>query len=114
MGLGRDDKPLALPLCPEQDGRSEWRRQRMPRRRESALGAMPEWRLEHLYPAMDSAAFAADLKRSAEEAAAFAEAYRGKLADLLAAEDGAARLHEAIRRYEALEDLMGRVMSYAG
>ncbi len=81
---------------------------------ESALGAMPEWRLEHLYPAMDSAAFAADLKRSAEEAAAFAEAYRGKLADLLAAEDGAARLHEAIRRYEALEDLMGRVMSYAG
>ncbi len=81
---------------------------------ENALGAMPEWRLEHLYPAMDSPAFAADLKRSAEEAAAFAKAYRGKLADLLAAEDGAARLHEAIRRYEALEDLMGRVMSYAG
>jgi oligoendopeptidase F len=81
---------------------------------EKALGPMPEWRLEHLYPAMDSPAFAADLARSAEEAAAFASSYRGKIADLLAAKDGPARLHEAIRRYEALEDLMGRVMSYAG
>ncbi len=81
---------------------------------DSALGAMPEWRLEHLYPAMDSPAYAADLARSAEEAAAFAATYRGKLAELLSGEQGALRLFEAIRRYEALEDLMGRVMSYAG
>ncbi len=81
---------------------------------ESALGPMPEWRLEHLYPAMDSPAFAADLARSAEEAAAFAKTHRGTLADLVSGKDGPAKLHEAIRRYEALEDLMGRVMSYAG
>ncbi len=81
---------------------------------DGALGPMPEWKLEHLYPAMDSPAFAKDLARSAEEAAAFARTYRGKLAELLAGKQGPAKLHEAIRRYEGLEDLMGRVMSYAG
>jgi oligoendopeptidase F len=78
------------------------------------LGPMPEWRLEHLYPAMDSPAFAADMKRAAEEANAFAETYRGKLATLAALPDGPQALFDAIKRYEALEDLMGRIMSYAG
>ncbi len=59
-------------------------------------------------------AFAADLARSATEAAAFAKDYRGTLVTLLSGKDGPTKLHEAIRRYEALEDLMGRVMSYAG
>jgi oligoendopeptidase F len=84
------------------------------RAKDANLGPMPEWRLEHLYPGMDSAAFAADLKRSAEEAAAFAAAYRGKLEAMVAAPDAAVALHAAVQRYEALEDLMGRVMSYAG
>jgi oligoendopeptidase F len=84
------------------------------RAKDANLGPMPEWRLEHLYPGMDSAAFAADLKRSAEEAAAFAAAYRGKLESIVAAPDAAVALHAAVQRYEALEDLMGRVMSYAG
>ncbi|MGL5114597.1 MAG: M3 family oligoendopeptidase, partial [Beijerinckiaceae bacterium] len=75
---------------------------------------MPEWRLEHLYPAMNSPAFAADMKRAAEEANAFAESYRGKLATLAAAPDGPQALFDAVKRYEALEDLMGRIMSYAG
>jgi oligoendopeptidase F len=78
------------------------------------LGPMPEWRLEHLYPAMDSPAFASDLKRAAGEASAFADAYRGKLAALASGADGAEALFEAVRRYEGLEDLMGRIMSYAG
>jgi oligoendopeptidase F len=82
--------------------------------KDAGLGPMPEWRLDHLYPAIDAPAFAADLARSAEEAAAFAAAYRGNLEGLLAAEGGREALYEAIRRYEALEDLMGKVMSYAG
>ena len=82
--------------------------------KDAALGAMPEWRLEHLYPAMDSAEFAADLARAAAEAAAFGQEYRGTLEALLRGPEGAAALHGAIRRYEALEDLMGRIMSYAG
>ena len=78
------------------------------------IGDLPEWDLSHLYPGMDSAAFAADLDRALAEAQAFAGRYRGKLADLLAQEDGGAALAEAIGAYERLDDLLGRIMSYAG
>jgi oligoendopeptidase F len=81
---------------------------------DGGLGPMPEWRLADLYPAMDSPAYTADLARAATEAAAFAKAYRGKLDALARGRGAAAALHEAIARYEALEDLMGRIMSYAG
>ncbi len=47
------------------------------------LGALPEWRLDHLYPGMESAEFAADLARASEDAKAFASARKGRLADLL-------------------------------
>jgi oligoendopeptidase F len=79
-----------------------------------ALGALPEWDLTHLYPAMDSPAFAADVERAATEARRFAELYRGKLAALAAREDASAALAEAVRAYEGLEDLVGKIMSYAG
>jgi oligoendopeptidase F len=82
--------------------------------KEANLGDMPEWRLEHLYPAMDSKEFAADLAHSATEAAAFAEDYRGKLEGILRGKSAAEAMHSAIQRFEALEDLMGRIMSYAG
>ena len=75
----------------------------------SSLGALPEWRLDHLYPGMDSPQFAADLDRAGDEARAFAAAHKGQLAQRLA--QGA--LVGAIREYEALQDLMGRLMSYA-
>jgi oligoendopeptidase F len=78
------------------------------------LGTMPEWRLEHLYPAMDSAEYAKDLAYAAAEAAAFAKSYRGKLAGILKKPDAAKKLFDAIARYEKLEDVMGRIMSYAG
>ena len=76
------------------------------------LGNLPEWDLSHLYPAIDSPAFAADLAKAEDECAAFAESYRGKL-DALAREDPRG-LGEAVARYEAAEDLLGRLMSYAG
>lgn len=79
-----------------------------------ALGALPEWDLTHLYPAMDSPAFAADVERAAVEARRFAELYRGKLAALAVREDASAALTEAVRAYERLEDLVGKIMSYAG
>ncbi|HEY1736457.1 MAG TPA: M3 family oligoendopeptidase [Methylovirgula sp.] len=78
-----------------------------------ALGPLPEWNLADLYPAMDSAAFTGDLKRAETECKRFAETYRGKLVALAEADDGKGVL-EAIKRYEALDDLMGRIMSYAG
>jgi oligoendopeptidase F len=72
------------------------------------LGDLPEWRLDDLYPGMDSKELAADLKKAKAEAAAFAKEYEGKLASL----DGDG-LAGAIQRYEALSQILGRVMSYA-
>jgi oligoendopeptidase F len=83
-------------------------------RRTAELGALPEWDLSHLYPGMDSPAFAEDLRRAEAECKAVAEAYRGRLDGLARGENAAAALHEAVSRYEAVEDLLGRVMSYAG
>ncbi len=80
----------------------------------SDLGALPEWDLSHLYPGIDSAPFRADLARAEAECKAFAESYRGKLAAIVSASDASAELGEAVRRYEAVEDLLGRLMSYAG
>jgi oligoendopeptidase F len=80
---------------------------------ESDLGSLPEWNLADLYPSMESARFAADLGRAATDCKAFADDFRGRLA-ALAAEDAGAGLLPAIQRYEALEDLLGRIVSYAG
>ena len=77
------------------------------------LGLLPEWNLADLYPAMDSPAFAADLKRAIADCASFAGTWKGKLAHTLAGTDGPARLLKAIQEYEALDDLIGRIMSYA-
>ena len=80
----------------------------------SDFGTLPEWDLSHLYPAMDSPEFREDLARAEGECKALAEAYRGRLDELARADDAAARLGEAVQRYEAIEDLLGRLMSYAG
>jgi oligoendopeptidase F len=78
------------------------------------LGALPEWDLSHLYPGLDSEAFKADLARAEAECKAIAETYRGRLDDLAKGANAAAVLGEAVKRYEAIEDLLGRLMSYAG
>jgi oligoendopeptidase F len=78
------------------------------------LGALPEWDLSDLYPGIGSDAFRADLARAEAECKAMAEAYRGKLEELAKRPDAAAALGEAVQRYEAVEDLLGRLMSYAG
>ncbi|MGP8225682.1 MAG: hypothetical protein ACLQGT_05960 [Terracidiphilus sp.] len=79
----------------------------------AALGVLPEWNLADLYPAMGSPRFTADLARAEAECKRFAETYKGKLAALAEA-DGGKGLMEAVKHYEALDDLMGRIMSYAG
>jgi oligoendopeptidase F len=74
----------------------------------SDLGALPEWDLTDLYPAPDSAELAADLTHVDGEAKAFRKRYKDKLSGL----DGAA-FGAAIAEYEAIDETMGRVMSYA-
>jgi oligoendopeptidase F len=69
---------------------------------------LPAWDLSDLYPAIDSPAIQSDLDEAEAEARDFAEIYAGKLADLPGAEIAA-----AIQRYQALEERLGRVMSFA-
>ncbi|MEA2838909.1 MAG: oligoendopeptidase [Methylobacteriaceae bacterium] len=78
------------------------------------LGPLPEWNLADLYPSMESDLYAADLARAEVECKAFSEEYRGKLEDIVRSDDAGTALAVAVRRYEAIEDLLGRIMSYAG
>jgi oligoendopeptidase F len=80
----------------------------------SPLGALPEWNLADLYAGLADPAIARDLDRADADCAAFEAAYKGKLAELAASPGGGAALAQAVRRYEALDDLMGRLGSYAG
>ncbi len=75
---------------------------------------LPRWRLDDLYEGLDSPAFAQDLKRAAHECREFAACYRGALAGLLAQPDAPQKLHDAIARYEAIDDLITKIMSFAG
>ncbi len=72
------------------------------------LGQLPEWNLGDLYAGPDSPVFAADLANAAAKSAAFSAQYKGKLANM----DGAG-LAAAVKEYEALNDLVGRLGSYA-
>jgi oligoendopeptidase F len=80
----------------------------------SPLGALPEWNLADLYAGMDDPQVKRDLDRADAECLAFEEAYKGRLAALADAPDAGAKLAEAVRRYEALDDLLGRIISFAG
>jgi len=84
------------------------------RTRTNRLGALPEWNLADLYPALESAEVKRDLDRAALECEAFEQAYKGKLASLAESQGGGAALGEAVKRYEAIDDLLGRLISYAG
>ena len=74
------------------------------------LGALPEWNLNDLYPGLDAPELKRDLERAAADSAAFEIDFKGKLATLTA--EG--KLVDAVKRYEALDDLLGRLISYAG
>jgi oligoendopeptidase F len=74
----------------------------------AALGKLPEWDLADLYPGPASPELARDLAVLATDATAFRARYEGRLTDLSGSELGA-----AVARYERLQEVAGRVMSYA-
>ncbi|MGB3272751.1 MAG: M3 family oligoendopeptidase [Xanthobacteraceae bacterium] len=76
--------------------------------------ALPEWNLADLYPSIRAPEVTRDLDRLDADCIAFEQAYKGKLAEQTAAEGGGAWLAEAVRRYEAIDDLAGRLISFAG
>ena len=74
------------------------------------LGQLPVWDLNDLYSGgIGSAPLKADLERAAAEAKAFEAKCKGKLSGLTGAELGA-----AIAAYEKMQDLTGRIGSFAG
>lgn len=75
---------------------------------------LPEWNLADLYAGIDAPEIARDLDRLDAESLAFEKAYAGKLAEGLARAEGGAWLAEAVKRYEEIDDLAGRLISYAG
>lgn len=73
------------------------------------LGVLPEWNLDDLYPGATSPEFKAGLDQAQADAERFEQQFKGKL-ETLAREGG---LVEAIRAYEDLGDLSGRIGSFA-
>jgi oligoendopeptidase F len=94
--------------------RAPARRTSRPRAAAAALGSLPEWNLADLYTGIDDPRVKADLDRGDAESVAFEEAYKGKLAGLADTPEAGRALAEAVSRYEALDDLLGRLGSYAG
>ncbi len=78
------------------------------------LGDLPVWNLSDLYDAPDSPRVADDLAAAAEEGRTFNREFKGRIAALASAPGGGRELAAAIAAYEALEDRLGRLMSYAG
>jgi oligoendopeptidase F len=74
----------------------------------AGLGDLPTWNLADLYPGPESESFKADLRQAEQAAKDFHGRYQGRLATL----DGT-ELGEAIEVYERIDELLGRIMSYA-
>ncbi len=75
------------------------------------VGMLPEWNLGDLYTSPTSPEVDRDLAAAAARAAKFKADYQGKVVAL--GGDGAKLMH-AIREYEELSDLLGKLGSYAG
>lgn len=77
------------------------------------LGALPEWDLKDLYPGLDSPEIKRDLEQADAECVAFEQDFKGRLQALAVGAGAGRALVEAVKRYEALEDKLGRLISYA-
>ncbi|MBB5722757.1 oligoendopeptidase F [Loktanella ponticola] len=73
------------------------------------FGDLPEWDLTDLYPSPDGPEISKDMDWLDTACADFANDYEGKL-DTLNADD----LLNAVQRYEQIDIIAGRIMSYAG
>ncbi|SHE49248.1 oligoendopeptidase F [Litoreibacter ascidiaceicola] len=73
------------------------------------LGNLPDWDLSDLYTAPDAKEFKRDMDWLENACAEFAADYEGKLADL-----DAKGFWDCVLRYEKIDLISGRIMSYAG
>ena len=75
-------------------------------------GTLPEWDLTDLYPGIDSPELKWDLENSENQCVEFERAFKGRLQALATGEGAGGALAAAVKRYEALEDRLGRLISY--
>ncbi|WP_089232577.1 M3 family oligoendopeptidase [Tropicimonas sediminicola] len=73
------------------------------------LGDLPDWDLSDLYTAPDALELKRDMDWLEQACLSFAEDYEGKLAAL-----DAAGMLECVLRYEKIDVIAGRIMSFAG
>src|SRR5690606_390252 len=81
--------------------------------REDDQGDLPAWNLADLYPAMDAPELHRDLDRVMADAVSFESEWKGRL-ETAARDAKSGDIGRALRDYEAIEELMGRIGSYAG
>jgi oligoendopeptidase F len=79
----------------------------------AALGDLPTWKLSDLYPSAESSEYKGALEKAATDAKAFEAKWKGKL-EAAATLSGDQGLGAALKEYEALDDLLGRIGSFAG
>ena len=80
----------------------------------AARSGLPEWNLADLYTGIDDPAVKRDLDRADRYSVAFEEDFKGKLAAIAEGSDAGLALSKAVIRYEQLDDLLGRLISFAG
>ena len=73
------------------------------------FGDLPEWDLTDLYPSPDAKELKRDMDWLENACRSFAADHEGKLADLDAEE-----LLDAVKRFEQIDIIAGRIMSFAG
>ena len=73
------------------------------------FGDLPEWDLSDLYSGEDAPELQRDLNWTRSACESFSKDYEGKLTSL-----DASGLLEAVQRYEAIDVVAGRIMSFAG
>jgi oligoendopeptidase F len=86
----------------------------LPAETDTALGDLPEWNLDALSKGMDDPRFAADLAKAEADAVAFESRFKGRLIEMAAGGDAGERFAGAVVLFEKLQELMGRIASYAG
>src|ERR1700704_624157 len=77
-------------------------------------GKLPEWNLADLYSGIGAPEVVRDLDRMDAECIAFEQDYKGKLAEQTAKDGGGVWLAKAVKRFEAIDDLAGRLGCYTG
>jgi oligoendopeptidase F len=81
--------------------------------RTTKLGVLPEWNLNDLYPGLDSPELKWDLENATNQCVAFETDFKGRLVGFAAGQGAGQALAAAVKRYEALDDTLGRLISYA-